>query len=126
MILGSILCWAAWWIVVINIDPSQDTGLGFSFFYISLFLALLGTISIFAFIIRKLFSKEQLPMFRYVQKSFRDSIFFSGLIIVLLYLQGINYLRWWNALLLLGALVLYLAFVWSTKNNHNNQPRFNT
>ncbi|MFZ2189703.1 MAG: hypothetical protein WA057_03040 [Candidatus Magasanikiibacteriota bacterium] len=126
MILGSILCWAAWWIVVINIDPFQDTGLGFSFFYISLFLALLGTISIFAFMIRRFFSKEQLPMFRYVQKSFKDSVFFSGLIIVLLYLQGINYLRWWNALLLLGALILYLAFVWSTKNNHNHQPHFNS
>jgi hypothetical protein len=115
MVLGSILCWATWWIVILNIDPFQDTGLGLSFFYISLFLALLGTISILAFMIRKVFSKMELPMFRFVQKSFQDSLFLSILIIFLLYLQGSNYLRWWNGIILIVSLVLYFIFVWSTK-----------
>lgn len=120
MILGTILCWTAWWIVVLNIDPFQDTGVGFGFFYISLFLALLGTISIFAFILRKLLSKMDLPMFRYVERSFKDSLFISVLIVALLYLQGINYLRWWNLGILGGAVLIYLLFVWSTKIPHSN------
>ena len=119
MILGSILCWATWWIVILNIDPFQDTGLGLSFFYISLFLALLGTLSIFAFIIRKLFSRMELPMFRFVQKSFRDSLILSILLISLLYLQGINYLRWWNGGVLIVAIIFYLIFAWSTKKQTN-------
>ncbi len=121
MILGTILCWATWWIVVLNIDPFQDTGLGLSFFYISLFLALLGTISVLAFLIRKTFSKIELPMFKFVQKSFKDSLFFSALLIIFLYLQGANYLRWWNGGVLILALVLYFTFVWSTKRQNNLQ-----
>jgi len=38
MILGTILCWVALSFVILNIDPFQDTGIGFTFFYISLFL----------------------------------------------------------------------------------------
>ena len=117
MILGTILCWAAWWMVVVSIDPFQDTGVGFSFFYISLFLALLGTTSIVAFALRKNFSRMDLPMFRYVQKSFKDSLFFSILIIILLYLQAMGYIRLWNLGILGVALVLYLSFVWSTKKH---------
>ena len=120
MFLSSVLCWIAWWVVVLNIDPFQDTGVGFSFFYASLFLALLGTISIFSFLLRKFLSKMDLPMFRYVGKSFRDSLFISVLLIVLLYLQGINYLRWWNMGVLVGAILIYLIFVWSTKKENKN------
>ena len=120
MILGTILCWAAWWMVIVSIDPFQDTGVGFSFFYISLFLALLGTTSVIAFALRKSFSRTELPMFRYVQKSFHDSLFFSILLASLLYLQGANYLRWWNGGVLIVAILLYFIFVWSTKKTDNS------
>ena len=110
MILASILCWTAWGIVIINIDPFQDTGVGFTFFYTSLFFALLGTISVFAFFIRQLFSRKALPMFRYVKRSFSDSFFISVSLIVLLFLQGKGYLNWWNTGTFALALTFILAF----------------
>ncbi len=115
MILGTLLCWIAWGMVLINIDPFSDSGIGFAFFYVSLFFGLIGTVSIFSLLLRKLFSRVDLPMYRYVQKSFRDSLFFGVLLILLLYLQGENYLRWWNGGVLVGGLILYLSFIWSTK-----------
>ncbi len=115
MIFGSILCWTAWGIVIVNIDPFQDTGVGFTFFYTSLFFALLGTISVFAFFIRKLFSREALPMFRYVKRSFSDSFFISVSLVVLLFLQGEAYLNWWNTGIFLLALAFILAFTFTTK-----------
>ncbi len=117
MILGSILCWTAWGIVLVNIDPFQDTGIGFAFFYASLFFALLGTISVFAFFIRQIFSREALPMFRYVKRSFSDSFFISVALIILLFLQGKAYLTWWNTGIFLLALVFILAFSFSTKKD---------
>ena len=110
MILGSILCWTAWGIVLVNIDPFQDTGVGFAFFYTSLFFALLGTISVFAFFVRQLFSREALPMFRYVKRSFSDSFFISVALVVLLFLQGKGYLNLWNTGIFLLALAFILAF----------------
>lgn len=120
MVLGTVLCWTAWWVVVIDIDPFQDTGVGFSFFYVSFFLAILGMISILAFVIRRMFSREELPMFKYVQKSFRDSLFISILLVLLLYLQGQGHLRWWNFILLLLIIIFYLGYSWSIKKYRTN------
>jgi len=119
MIFGSILCWTAWGIVLVNIDPFQDTGTGFAFFYISLFFALLGTISVMAFFIRQLFSREALPMFRYVKRSFSDSFFISVALIILLFLQGKGYLNLWNTGIFVLALAFILAFSFTTKKGLN-------
>jgi len=120
MIIASILCWVAWGFVIINIDPFQDTGIGFIFFYISLFFSLLGTISVFAFFVRKLFSREAQPMFRYVKRSFSDSFFISIALILLLFLQSKGYLNWWNTGIFTLSLAFILAFSFTTKKGHEN------
>jgi Ca2+/Na+ antiporter len=117
MIISSVLCWFAWWVVVINIDPFQDTGLGFFFFFISLFFSMLGTVSVVAFLSRKLFSHSQWPMFYYVKKSFRDSLLISLLLVTLLFLQGQGYLRWWNVGVVCVLVLFYVAFNFSVKKN---------
>jgi len=35
MLLGTVFCWISWVFVIINIDPFQDSGIGFTFFYFS-------------------------------------------------------------------------------------------
>ena len=121
MILASILCWTAWGVVIINIDPFTDTGIGFSFFYVSLFFALLGTLSVFTFLIRQFTSREVLPMYRYVQRSFKDAFLFSIVLIVLLFLQGKAYLNWWNTLIFLIALIFIVSFNISTKKKSTEE-----
>jgi len=110
MFLATVFCWIAWWFVLINVNPFQGDSLGFFFFYLSLFLALMGSISILSFLGRRFLSRTDAPMFRYVQKSFRDAVFFGIVIVVLMFLQGLGYLKWWNigifALLLIFALAL--------------------
>jgi len=117
MILGTIMCWIAWGFVIFNIDPFQDTGVGLFFFYISLFFALLGTLSILAFTLRRFFSKLEQPMFRYVQKSFCDSLIISIALILLLFLQAKQYLNWWNTGIFVLVIFLVLAFILSTKKH---------
>jgi Ca2+/Na+ antiporter len=114
MILASIFCWTSWWFVIVNVDPFQADVVGFGFFYVSLFLSLIGTSSIIAFLVRKFFSHTDQPIFRHVQKSFRDSVFVSLFLTILLYLQDKMFLHWWNAGVLTGAFLLYLLFNWST------------
>lgn len=115
MLIASILCWLSFGFILINIDPFTDTGIGFIFFYISLFLALLGSISIFTFFIRYFFSREDLPLFRYVKRSFSDSFLVSIILIILLFLQGRGYLNWWNTGIFLLALAFIFAFNISNK-----------
>lgn len=120
MILASIFCWVSWWFVITNVDPFQADFVGFVFFYVSLFFSLLGTISILAFLVRKITGKDSQPIFRYVKKSFQDSLFLSLFLITLLYLQEKSFLHWWNAGVLAGTFLLYLIFVSSSKVNNPN------
>lgn len=120
MLIATVLCWAAWWIVITNIDPFQDTGAGFGFFYLSMFFALLGTVSLLAFLIRHLLNRDHLSMYRQVQKSFRDSLIISSALTLLIYLQGKEYLNWWNSLMFFAIIFLILSFFWSSKDSKQN------
>ena len=121
MLLATVFCWVAWWFVITNIDPFQADIMGFIFFYASLFCSLVGTMSILSFLFRKLFSRSDEPMFRYVKRSFRDAVFIAVFLIILLYFQARNYLHWWNAGVLAAAFLFYIIFTWSTKKYETDE-----
>lgn len=122
MIFATFLCWVSWVFVIMNIDPYQTTSLGFVFFYVSLFLALLGTISLLTFLSYKLFASRDLPLFRYVQISFKQSLFATAFLVVFLYLQGRGYLNIWNALILFTIFILIISFTLSIKHKNTTTP----
>jgi hypothetical protein len=115
MACATVLGWVAWLFVIINVDPFQENTLGFFFFYVSLFFSLIGTISLFSFLITQIFPKPMVPMYRLVQKSFRIGLLLSGILIVLLFLQGKEILTKWNSILLLFIGVTTTCFFLSTK-----------
>lgn len=115
MACATVLGWVAWFFVLFNVDPFQDNTLGFFFFYISLFFSLIGTISLIAFLLTQIFPSPMLPMYRLVQKSFRIGLLLSGILIVLLFLQGKEILTKWNSILLLFIGVTTTCFFLSTK-----------
>lgn len=125
MLFGTILCWVAWVVVLLNVDPFQSDGVGFSFFYISTFFALVGTFSMVTFLCRWFFSKSDEPIFRFVKRSFRDGFLISFFVTTVLYLQAQNYLRLWNLAVLAGAIILYVLLTYtidiSKKNNKDTQ-----
>ncbi len=119
MTIATILCWVSWIFVIINIDPFQGGFTGFLFFYITLFSAMLGTNSLLIFAIYKFFS-GRLPMFRYVQKSFRESFIISGFVIFILFLQGMSWLTVWNFGILLLLSILVTSFLFSVQKHQRN------
>ncbi len=115
MACATLLGWVAWFFVIMNVDPFQENTLGFFFFYISLFFSLIGTISLLSFLLTQIFPKPMVPMYRLVQKSFRIGLLLSGILIVLLFLQGKEILTKWNSILLLFIAVTTTCFFLSTK-----------
>lgn len=115
MFFATLLGWVAWIFVILNVDPFRDSTLGFFFFYMSLFFSLIGTVSLFSFLLTQIFRKDDVPMYRYVQKSFRIGLFLSGILIALLFLQGKEILTKWNTILLLFIVVTITCFFLSTK-----------
>jgi len=120
MIIGTTLCWISWGFVIFNTDPAESNLIVFGFFYLSFFLAFLGTTSILSFFGHRFFSKELLPMFRYVQKSFRDALIISGALVILLFLQGMRVLNFWNFGAFILALLFIISFFFSTKRSKSN------
>lgn len=119
MILGSILCWVSWFFVLFNVDPFQSSNLGFIFFYISLFFSLIGTISLLIFFLYHQFGSKDIPMFKHVQLSFRQSTLFSFFVVLFLYFQGKHLLNFWNSMIFLTFFILILSFNISIKRINN-------
>jgi hypothetical protein len=122
MLFATTLCWVALFFVMINVDPFETNILGFVFFYVSLFLSLLGTVSLVIFLCYRLFSSGALPLFRYVQISFRQSMFISIFVVIFLFLQGMGYLTVWNSAVLISIFVLLISFSLSVKRTHSRPP----
>jgi len=108
MFIGTVLTWAAWILVVLFLDPLTAGWLGFSVFYLALYLALTGTFSLLGLLLRRLFFKNEL-VYRQVTISFRQAFSFSFLVIAALFLQSKQLLTWWNMFFLIAALT-FLEF----------------
>jgi len=108
MTLATLLCWASFFVVINAVDPFSTTFSGFILFYLSLLFSAIGTLSLFGFLVRHLFNKNQFITTQVIV-SFRQSIWLSILIVVGLYLQSQKLAAWWNLLILL-ILLLALEF----------------
>lgn len=116
MFIATALCWLAFGVVLYYVDPEKAGIREFAFFYASLLLSLAGLLSLVGLLIRSRFSEE--PMYKQVSTSFRQAIWFSGLVVFLLFLQGLKVLQWWNIVLF----VLFLAMLEFFFISHKRQP----
>lgn len=107
MLFATVFCWTAWTLVIIYIDPFQASRVDFFFFYLSLFLSLLGTLSLICFGLLFFLRRTDAALYRYVKKSFAYAAIISLIVIVLYYLQSEGYLHYWNVATL-GTLALFL------------------
>ncbi|OGH60134.1 MAG: hypothetical protein A2725_00600 [Candidatus Magasanikbacteria bacterium RIFCSPHIGHO2_01_FULL_33_34] len=118
MVLGTVLCWISLFFVLVNIDPFEANFVSFAFFYVSVFLAMIGTFSIILFLFYRGIKKATTPMYYQVQKSFRDSIVVAIFLTVLLYLQGSGLINTWNFLILILATIsLSIFLIFNNKAN---------
>lgn len=104
--------WAGWSLVLFQIDPTNSGNFGLALFYGSLFAALFGTFFLFSFAIRKISNHVALEQML-VGTSFRQSFFFALIVIGVLFLQSLDFLTWWNLLILILA-IAGLEFVFLT------------
>ncbi|MCX6745208.1 MAG: hypothetical protein NTX82_06840 [Candidatus Parcubacteria bacterium] len=111
MLIATIACYLALGAMILFFDPLAGGILALIFFYLSLFLALVGTFAIFGLIFRILFTSDKL-IFKKVTASFRQGIWFSLLIIICLYLNSMNLLVGkYIALLILALALLEIFFI---------------
>jgi len=111
LVASTVLCSAAWILILLNIDPTMTNWQGFLLFYLSLFFALVSSFTLINFFIRNKFFSGK-PLFTQIEISLRHGIFFSTIIVGTLILQKMGMSTWQNALLLvIGIIVLEFYFM---------------
>jgi len=117
LVASTVLCFSAWILILLNIDPTMTNWQGFLLFYLSLFFALAGSFTLINFFIRNKFFSGK-PLFRQIEVSLRHGIFFSTIIIGMLILQKMEMSNWQNTLLLvIGVIVLEFYFMNRERNS---------
>jgi len=116
VLITTLACWAGWALVLFKIDPTNSGNFGLGLFYGSLFFALFGTFFLLSFAFRKIFNHVAIEQML-VGTSFRQSFFFALIIVGVLFLQSLNFLTWWNLLILVLAIAgLEFVFLTAKKN----------
>ena len=112
MSIMTAVCWLAWIFVISTVNPEITNWIGFTLFYISLFLAVIGTTAIFGFLIRFVALRRELA-FRSVKEAFRQSFLFALLVSVSLILLSYDLFTWLNLFLLIICLSILEFFLLS-------------
>ncbi len=105
MFLSTIVCWLAFGLILYYVNPYNSGALGLIAFYISLFFASIGTLTIAGFYLRVWFSKNEI-LFAHVNPSFRQAILLSIILVGSLVLQAFRLLTWWDGSLFVISIVL--------------------
>lgn len=115
MSLATISAWIAWIVVIFLIDPYSAGAVGFLFFYLTLGLSLIGTLSLVGVGIRFWRGGKDF-LSRYVSISFRQALLLTTVLLVSLLLLRVDLFRVWSVgLLILAVSSVELAFLLSQR-----------
>jgi hypothetical protein len=112
--LGTLLAWGAFVLVVLYLNPETAGVLGFTFFYLSLFLGVAGSLTLLGFVWRYIRHRDDL-LFRHVTISFRQGVLLGVLVTGALFLQSQKLLTWWNLILLVVGITLLELFLLTSR-----------
>lgn len=112
----TVICWGALLLMLNLIDPSATNWLGFSLFYLSLFLSLSGTAALIGFFVRFVALRRSL-VFYAVATAFRQSFLFALFISISLFLLSMDLFTWLNIGLLLVVFAILELFIASYKKS---------
>ncbi len=115
MSLATALCWGVFIFVLNLVDPETTNLIGFTLFYLSLFLSLIGTSAIVGFLVRFVVLRREL-VFYAVKIAFRQSFLFALFLVSLMFLFSQGLITWFNLILLLIIFTI-LEIIFSSFSN---------
>ena len=119
MSLATLVCWLVWFLVVYLYNPETAGLIGFTLFYASLFLSVLGTFSVIGFFIRGKIIKNDDIVFRHIKRTFRQGFFFGIFIIINMMMAQFRLLTWWNFILLLTTYIFLEGLIFTNRKYQN-------
>ena len=103
--IATAICWTVFLFIASVVNPELTSWLGFSLFYLALFMAISGTASLIGFLVRFVALRHEL-VFYAVKVAYRQSFMFAFFIIITLILLSQNLFTWLNLLMLVAVFVI--------------------
>ncbi len=116
MSLASVAAWIAWAVVLHGIDPTASGLMGHILFYLTLSIALFGSISVLGVLIR-LWKDRSAIVLRVTIQAFRQSLLLTSLFVSSLILFSQGWFRWWTMFLVV-IIAAFVELVFVTKKRH--------
>lgn len=110
MFAASLLCWGGFVAVIVGVDPMVGGPVAVVLFYVSLALALVGTLASIGTYVRARRDPTEYAHLQ-VTRSFRQALILAALVVIALVLQSRNRLGWPQLVLLLGLAGIIEAFL---------------
>lgn len=99
--LGTVLAWFGWAMIILHIAPREASAPGFIMFYLTLGVALVGTLTL-VFSIFRVYILRRSVVEREIRTSFRHAILCSLIVIISLVLSAAGRFSVWYSFLLLA------------------------
>lgn len=100
--VGTGLAWISWLFVIQTMNPEEAGLTAFMFFYITLFLSLVGTLSLVGLLFRIGLRREPDMLTRVVRISFRHALLLSLGAVTALWLSAHRQLAWYWIVVLIA------------------------
>ena len=110
LLIASVFGWASVILILLRVDPFNSDTATFALFYVSVGFALYGTFFLLGWFLRKLLIRR-MSLDYYIEILFRQTLLAAVLVIVLLLLQSVRLLSWWNSLLVALAFLFLEYFL---------------
>lgn len=116
--VATLLAWLGFYIILGSFNPFSANLVVFVLFYIVLFLAALGTLSLLGFWFRVLFFRQRVVPRLMITEAWRQGFIFAVIFIIAMWLQAGRVLTWWNMVLLvvLGTVAEFMFVVFKRDN----------
>lgn len=98
--IGAAIGCGMWLLVVTQMKPDQASWLGFTLFFLSLFLAIASIGGLLGYFVRRLVTDKAFGPYT-VRTSLRQGIMLGVFFVVLLFLQLMRIYQWWIAIILI-------------------------
>ncbi|MBU2524750.1 hypothetical protein KKG71_06180 [Patescibacteria group bacterium] len=105
LVVAACVSWSAFCLVLSKLDPPLEgaSKLGLVLFFISLFFALVASLSLLVYSVRKYVTLQKENA---LNISIRQGILLSILATSILFFQHLRILNWWSGILLISTIIL--------------------
>lgn len=112
MAILTLIDWGAWLYILETVNPNETTIVGVLIFFVTLFLGLVGVVSIIESIVRVLLLKREVVI-REVAIAFRHGVLLSLVAVGSILLLKQQLFQWWTLLILIviASIFEYLSLV---------------